>query len=135
MRAGPTSAKELDAWAEKHVPGFAGVYARDQLPELSTPGASYVINLDPSYSQNGTHWTCARVLRDAPNVVFFDPFGIRPPPDVTARAWRVGRGALFSDVAQQRLDEKNCGPRCLAVLERLAHAPNDAVAFAQICDE
>jgi len=134
-----TSDVELDEWGKRYIPGFLGVRARSQFNELyppgrpMKPGTSAILNLDyGDYARGGTHWVGVRVAKDAPVLMYVDSFGLPPPRDVSIRGRLEGRGVLYPDVAYQRFDEVNCGPRALAALHYLASAKNDLEAFGQL---
>lgn len=134
-----TSDAELDAWGRKYIPGFLGVRAREDFTELypdktpMKPGSSCILNLDyGDYARGGTHWVGVRVAKKAPLLLYFDSFGLPPPREVSLRGKREGRGILYPDIQYQRFNENNCGPRALAVLHFLAHAPDDVEAFGEI---
>lgn len=121
-----TSDTELDEWGKANIPGFLGVVPRDQLTDLFPdgaplqPGASAVLNLDPGYSNGGSHWVAVRVAQEGPQLMYFDSYGYPPPREVTLRGRRDGRGVLYPDVPYQTAEEVNCGPRSLAALKLLA---------------
>lgn len=117
------------------MPGFIDVVSRDAYPEEGLPpGGSIIINQAPHYRGGGTHWVCAYRARDAPSVLYFDPFGQPPPSDVTLASWRQGCGVLRSDARWQQFKDTNCGPRSAAALHELSHAKNDVEAFRGLCN-
>jgi len=64
-----------------HIPSFAGVYCRDNIPNIKKRPASIVINYD-SCKEAGSHWV-AILLFDDGRGEFFDSFGLAPlHPDI-----------------------------------------------------
>lgn len=123
-----TSDTELSEWGEEHIPGFLGVFSRDQFSEIyppgrpMPPGSSVILNLDYGYQNGGTHWVAARVSSEAPLVLYVDSYGMPPAREVTLRSRAEGRGILYPDVQRQGYSEVTCGPRALATLSYLADA-------------
>ena len=71
-----------------------------------------IVNLDVS-SRPGTHWV-AYSKRILPFVVYFDSFGLRPPPEVTQ--YFTDSLIVHSNVVKQNYDMNNCGHLCLEFL-------------------
>lgn len=123
-----TSDTELSEWGEANIPGFLGVFSRDQYSEIyppgspMPPGSSAILNLDYGYQRGGTHWVAARVSNEAPLVLYVDSYGMPPAREVTLRSRAEGRGILYPDVQRQGFSEVTCGPRALATLSYLADA-------------
>lgn len=105
---------EITAWCKKNVPGWHGIYSRTDigrvLPALE-PGAGVILNLDPKYSQGGTHWVALRVSKYAPLVYYKDSFGAPPPNDVVAATRASGLGLIYGNRINQKIKEVNCGKR------------------------
>lgn len=75
----PTNTGALNAWGKRNVPDFLGVYASDQLPDISGIGhGCLVANYDPSHMP-GTHWIamCFKGGRG----YYFDSYGYGPDMD------------------------------------------------------
>lgn len=118
-----TSDKELNKYGYRNIRQFRGTYNRNEFPEVfksMKDGDSIIINLDPDWSQGGTHWTAIRKSSEAPIVYYIDSFGVPPPNIVTDVVKKSGYGLLYGDSKRQKLKEVNCGPRALHVLELLA---------------
>ena len=64
---------------------FAGVYARDRIPQRLRPyEKAMVINTDP-HDKPGAHWVC--VYSVPPVVEYFDSYGMKPYfPEILHRA-------------------------------------------------
>lgn len=136
-----TSDTELAEWGEANIPGFIGVYSRDQFSDVyptgkpMSPGTSVILNLDYNYQRGGTHWVAVRVSNEAPLVLYVDSYGMPPAREVTLRARAEGRGILYPDVQRQGYSEVTCGPRALATLSYLEDAAekgDELAAFGRI---
>lgn len=104
---------ELERYAKLlGIPNFRGVFMTDNLRNMKPRKYENVIlNLDKS-SGAGTHWVCFRkALR---NVVYFDSFGLRPPPEVLF--YLKGNQIEYSNEKLQKYNASNCGKLCLLFL-------------------
>lgn len=114
---------DLRKWCEKNVPGFIGVYDRTQFPRLYPQmgaGESAIINLDPGYKNGGTHWVAIRVSSEAPIVYYKDSFGAPCPTDVVDAVENSGRGLLYGNNVDQKIEEVNCGKRAAYFLRDMS---------------
>jgi len=117
---------QLRDWGQRNIPGFRGVYSRDQISRVCPslyPGESIIINLDPKYQQGGTHWVALRVSSEAPIVYYKDSFGAPPPSNIAS--YCGGRGLVYGNRIYQKLSEENCGQRALAFLGSMQMAADD----------
>ena len=128
--AKPTSDAELAAAAREHVPGFVRVCARDALTarDLSTPGNSAIINMDPSYTHSGTHWCAVRRLQEKEGIAYVDSFGIAPPDTLIELANSMGLPVYYSTAERQALGTQTCGQRALLALIEMAREPKKDLA-------
>lgn len=109
-----TYSRDLDTFC-RYMLGkrWAGVYPGDQVPQLGK-GECCVANLDPA-DKPGSHWVALVRRRDG-RLQYYDSFG-RPYADTLGRvAGDPGRLADNDGDAEQRVDELNCGARCVAYL-------------------
>ena len=123
LGAGTTTDIQLSDWGYKHIPGFRGVYSRDELKRTVNSlrgGESVILNLDPEYSTGGTHWVAIRVSSEAPLVYYKDSFG-GPPPRHIGEICK-GCGVVYGNRINQGLKEENCGQRALIFLLSMANA-------------
>jgi hypothetical protein len=75
----PTSTIQLDAWGRRHIPGFLGVFASDQLPDIRRVGQGCLVaNYDPAHKP-GTHWI-GMCFYDGTGY-YFDSYGFGPDMD------------------------------------------------------
>lgn len=85
---------------------------RDELAHMKPHKIeSGIVNLNRSF-EVGSHWTafCKHFQR----VIFFDPFGLRPPPEIVN--YFVGSQLFYSNEKLQRYDASDCGKLCLEFL-------------------
>lgn len=123
LGGGTTSDIQLADWGHKNIPGFRGVYSRDELERVCkglSPGDSVIINLDPGYKHGGTHWVAIRVSSEAPILYYKDSFGGPPPKNIASACG--GRGVVYGNRIYQKLTEENCGQRALRFLQSLEAA-------------
>lgn len=91
---------------------FRGVFMLDELSGMSPKKQETgIINHDTTRGR-GTHWTAYSKTND--QVVYYDSFGFRPPPEVT-RYFR-GSQMVYSNLKEQSYDASNCGHLCLRFL-------------------
>ncbi len=117
------SDEDIRSWCRQHVPGFVDVFDRSQFAgtyQKMKPGSSAVLNLDPGYSQGGTHWVAVRVSSEAPIVYYKDSFGAPCPTDVVDAVEASGRGLLYGNNMDQKIEEVNCGRRAAYFLRDMA---------------
>lgn len=120
---GITTDTQLADYGTKHIPGFRGVFSRDQMKDICSrlgPGESVILNLDPGYSRGGTHWVALRVSIEAPIVYYKDSFGAPPPNDIAGCF--EGLGVVYGNRIYQKLSEQNCGQRALKFLQSMQAA-------------
>ena len=107
---------------------FHGVYMRDEVPsDLNGRRPYAIINLDDSKDPNGgSHWIAVAWQPAQRALWVYDSFG--KMHDVPQELL-----ALYGDIvsptepdAEQHVDEKNCGARCLAWLLLAECFPRDA---------
>ena len=99
-------------------PGFAGVFARDQLPERTERPAGLVINHDVS-SRPGSHWVCY-FISEAGESEYFDPLGDHVPENEimefikrNSDGWRK---TVRNNIAFQAEESSRCGDFCIFYL-------------------
>lgn len=95
--------------------GFARNYRHMKAGDL------VIINLDRGFRNGGTHWVAVKISDDGRHVLYKDSFGFPPPLNVckAVTAGRSPRILLYSNVAAQRINEKNCGQRAILTLKAL----------------
>lgn len=103
----------MDAVKKLDLPHFRGIFMRDELSRKKPWKREMgIVNLDVS-SGPGTHWV-AYSKRKLPLVVYFDSFGLRPPPEVTQ--YFMGSPIVYNNDVKQNYDMNNCGHLCLEFL-------------------
>ena len=101
----------IDKVLKKNCGIYRGIYACDQLPDVTIRPSVIVANTDPSHSP-GRHWICMFFDADD-HGEFFDSFGM-PPKEVFERymdenclAW------TFNNMQMQYLVSRFCGHYCI----------------------
>ena len=115
-----TTNLEFDSYY-KSQPLYGGCYSKNQLATKRPGGKFYVINMENSNAGSGTHWVC--VFDCLPTVsIYYDPFGVDPPPDISKFMKRSGKKTLYSTDDFQELTSENCGRFvALFINKMLAH--------------
>ena len=93
---------------------FAGVYARDQLPNSVRYPAAMVWNTDPA-NQPGEHWVAAYFNEDGAGE-YFDSYGLEPPPTFKHYMERHSMYWTWNQKQLQDLWTSACGHFCVFYL-------------------
>jgi len=104
----------LDTVKKIDIPGFRGVFVRDNLPSKSRKDECGILNLDDS-SGTGTHWVAWS--RTNKNKFYFDSYGIQPPLELVEY---LKDPILYNTERLQAKDQVFCGHLCLFVLKQLS---------------
>lgn len=95
-----------------NLPFFRGVLMTDELRKHKPwSKETLILNLDRSTGE-GTHWVAIR--KNGSEVIYFDSFGLRPPPEVI-KCYR-GSKILYNNEIKQKFDSSDCGKLCLEFL-------------------
>lgn len=102
-------------------PRFGGCWSKDEMKNKKPNNKFWVINMADSTEPDGTHWVC---VFDCPPAspgfcVYFDPFGLVPPPAIASFCKRSGHKVVYSTGQLQDLDSEACGFFCAHVLRQL----------------
>jgi hypothetical protein len=129
---GITTDKQLES-VMKHLPGFKGVFDRVEFfkiyPQMRA-GDSVILNLDPNYSRNGTHWVALKISHDGNMIFYKDSFGAPPSEDFYRN---LGRTVLYGTKIYQGINEQNCGRYAAEFLTALiTSGRNDKKMFERI---
>ena len=104
----------LDAAKKIEIPGFRGVFVRDNLPRKPGKVECGILNLDDA-SGKGTHWVAWS--RAGKNKFYFDSYGIQPPLELVEY---LKNPILYNTERLQPKDQVLCGHLCLYVLKQLS---------------
>ena len=93
---------------------FKGVFPSDKIPKLNDLKSYAVLNLDSS-KEAGSHWVA--VAYENGKTYFYDSFG-RKGSKIIPTLFHSGNGRIINtDLdAEQKIEETNCGARCIAWL-------------------
>ena len=105
---------QIDAYC-KQIRDYGGCHMQTQLPKLE-PYKLYFINLDNRPNGSGSHW-CLLYNADPKYAIYFDPFGIVPPPSI--KKWIKKKTLYYNDIQLQDYKAESCGYYCLYVGFRL----------------
>lgn len=124
-----TSDIQLNEWGNKYIKGFKGVINRIDIIKYAPymkSGDSVIINLDPGYKHNGTHWVALRFSSESPFLSFYkDSYGMIPPNDIIKAMFSIGRKIIYGTNINQKLKEKNCGKRSAYFLRDMSNASDN----------
>ncbi len=87
-------------------PGFAGVFAMDELPSQQQNGMTMIVNFEPS-TMGGSHWVGVAVRPEG--CYYYDPFGLKAPETLKRWMKQNGKHIFFNDSQQQDIDSHRCG--------------------------
>ena len=111
---------DLEELAKHYKLPLIKVTIKDELGNNLKNG-NYIINLQSSTQENGTHWTALKVSNK--NTVYFDSFGVWPSEEIkTFVKNRPNTKLGFSTNEIQDFKSDNCGYFCLAFLLFLQHS-------------
>ena len=114
LRNKPLSNIELlDAVKKIEIPGFRGVFVRDNLLSKPWKDECGILNLDDT-AGTGTHWV-AWYKKDKEKF-YFDSYGIQPPRELVEY---LKDPILYNTERLQPKDQVFCGHLCLFVLKQL----------------
>lgn len=97
----------------KNIPGFRGVYMRDNLPKKPFKNECGIINLD-SNANSGTHWT-AYSKKDN-KTIYYNSFGNLKPPREFIEYIGDSKNIFFNFDNHQKYNTIICGHLCLEFL-------------------
>ena len=110
-----TYLKELEG-AGKKLLGvkFKGVYPSDKIPKLNDLSPYCILNLDSS-KEPGSHWVS--LAKNGKDSILYDSFG-RRNTEIIPDLKFSGNGRIIDTDrdSEQKIQETNCGARCLAWL-------------------
>ena len=93
---------------------FKGVYPSDKIPKLNDLSPYAILNLDTS-KESGSHWVA--IAKHGNNTYLYDSFG-RKDTQIIPNLQFTGNGKIINTEkdAEQKIQEMDCGARCLAWL-------------------
>jgi len=116
-----TYASQLEGAGRKLLGAkFRGVFPSDKIPKLNSLSKYAILNLDKS-NEAGSHWVCIAYEQGNEGkqdlTYFYDSFN-RRPREIIPNLEYTGNGRIVvedNDI-DQKIDENNCGQRCLSYL-------------------
>lgn len=95
---------------------FKGVYPSDKIPKLNDLSPYCILNLDSS-EEPGSHWVALGKNIGRSSSIFYDSFG-RDHAKIIPNLRYSGNGRIINTEkdAEQRINQENCGARCLSWL-------------------
>lgn len=93
---------------------FGGWFNKNQLPRIKNK--FYMVNMEDS-GGGGTHWVM--VYNRKPMCIYYDSFGLHPPPDIEKFMKGSGKKSVMSDIQIQNIKSQACGYYCLMVIDML----------------
>ena len=101
------------------IPNFKGCYYKDLLKKVE-PNSSYILNLNSEYDEDnkrngGSHWV-ALVIDDDKQGMYFDPYGIGVPLEITNLLKSNQYKIYHANKNIQSLMSNLCGFFCLGFI-------------------
>jgi hypothetical protein len=95
---------------------FKGVFPSDKIPKLNDLKPYCILNLDKS-TESGSHWISLAKLVGTRDSIVYDSFG-RDNKQIIPDLQYSGNGTIQNTDrdAEQKIEETDCGARCLAWL-------------------
>ena len=93
---------------------FKGVFPSDKIPKLNALSPYCILNLDSS-KESGSHWVALARCDD--HSVLYDSFGRKHQQIIPVLRYSGNGRIIDTDLdPEQKIEETNCGARCLAWL-------------------
>lgn len=113
---------ELAQAGQRHVPGFIGVFAADELPSIMCnrsfiPPFSFIVNTQAG-NLPGEHWIAVSCEPKRVALVF-DPLGNYYPPFLIHYLAKRFTKIYFNKIQYQNPSSRVCGQLCLQFLKSL----------------
>ena len=95
---------------------FKGVFPSDKIPKLNDLSPYCILNLDKS-TQSGSHWISLAKFENKNDSLVYDSFG-RDFKEIIPDLNLTGNGRIINTDrdAEQKVEETDCGARCIAWL-------------------
>ena len=102
---------------------YGGCLSKDELKNKKPDNKFWIVNLMDSDKGGGSHWVLVFdcIIPDANRdmCMYFDPYGIHPPPVIVNFMKRSKKGKIYTDDQYQDMDSTQCGYYCIYVVEQL----------------
>jgi hypothetical protein len=96
---------------------YKGTFTSDAIPFLTDTKPYCIVNLDNSH-QSGSHWIAIAKYYKKDRYLVYDSFGRKTQRILPSALNKFGSGNIVDTDydAEQRVEEMNCGQRCLSFL-------------------
>lgn len=121
-----TSSHQLMHWM-RHLPGFGGVFAYDELSHLPKRATSFIVNTQSS-NLSGEHWQ-AILLMPKCNLLFDSMPFYTPHPFLLNFLLKTEKPTFMNENFVQSPSASTCGPHCCYFLYCHEAAPSDKAAI------
>ena len=134
-----------DLVVKMNITNFKGCYYKDLLKKVE-PNSSYIINLNSEYDEDnkrngGSHWV-ALVIDDDKQGMYFDPYGIGVPLEITNLLKSNQYKIYHANKNIQSLMSNLCGFFCLGFIyfltvskQRTKNIINDTSIFLDLFED
>ena len=105
------------------ISNFLGVFAIDELKEISENSNGVLIfNTDPSY-KSGQHWIATCICNQ--DIFYFDPLAEieKSPTEILSFAKRQKKNFTYNNIRVQSYDSSSCGLHCLVFCYVMSKRP------------
>jgi hypothetical protein len=99
---------------------------KDELVNHKPESSNYIINLQSSTSDNGTHWLSLFVRNK--QCFYQDSFGVAPPKEVIDFCKRIPNSRLaHSEIQMRHLSSESCGFFAIGLLIHINRTKNEDI--------
>lgn len=109
---------------------FKGVFPSDRIPKLNDLSPYAILNLDTS-EEPGSHWVAIAKHPNKDKTLLYDSFARKGSKIIKSLEYSGNGRIIDSDLKdkEQKIEETNCGGRCLAYLVVVEKYGWDAAAL------
>lgn len=101
------------------LPGFRETGCRDMYTDNIKDMELGVINMDKSTGP-GSHYVCFFNSPERDHVIYFDSYGVVPPPEIRKFLRTSGKPIVYNTTQYQQIGTPTCGYFCVKLLKDLS---------------
>lgn len=102
----------------KNENAWNGIFSRDKLPGKIKSKENGIVNLDLSTGE-GNHWVAYFNSPDCQYAVYFDSYGLAPPPEIYEFLKTSGKKIIFNNNEMQKMNSIMCGYYCIHFIKEM----------------
>jgi hypothetical protein len=113
---------DLEEFSEHYGFALNSVKMKDEMKAIPAKSGNYIINLQSSSQDNGTHWVCIAI--QGKHSFYQDSFGVLMPQEVITFCKRIPKSRLgYNDFGFQDIKSETCGWYSAGLLIHLQYHP------------